>query len=159
MTEKTDQNRQAESSASHPGYSLYWIILLVVFVLTSVGGHALYPDSFPMVSAVVAAVFVLLGLLRYGTDLWFRGKYGVLADYAITMGVRTGVPLLAVLVFFLSFDNILSKRCVLTLALFYLFLFPAEVWTSLPRPRVQTDQREIPPQEQTDKQENEQHGD
>ena len=159
MTEKTDHDQQAGVGASRPGYSLYWIILLVVFVLTSVGGRALYPESFPMVSMVVAAVFVLLGLLRYGTDLWFRGKYGVLADYAITMGVRTGVPLLAALVFFLSFDNILSKRCVLTLALFYLFLFPAEVWTSLPRPRVQTDQRENSPQEQTAKEENEQHGD
>lgn len=155
MTEKIDPNKFPQNSqdkscqnehsqSKHPAVSdsrvrqnsnggLYWFVLLVVFALTSVAGRALYPESFPKVSLIVAAVFVVLGGLLHCVNIWICGKYSILAEYAVKMSVRTGIPLLATLVFFLSFDNILFKRSVLTLALFYLVLFPTEVWATLPR--------------------------
>ncbi len=111
----------------------FWGGLVLLVLLVSVIGSALRPVFFPKVSILTGFVFVISGLAQKGMDRIVRRKCGVLAKCLLEMSVRTGIPLLATLAFFLCFDKILSKYCVLTLALYYLLLFPVEVWSSLMR--------------------------
>lgn len=58
-----------------------------------------------------------------------------MVDFAVSMAIRTGIPLVAALVFFLAFDNIIFNVTVLTMVVFYLAMLPFEVWVMLPGSR------------------------
>lgn len=112
---------------------LFLVWFLIVFLAVLGGGTLFFPAYFPKTAFCAGAAAFLAGIIQIIVSWYIRLKYGVLVDFLVGMFARTGIPLIAALVFFLLFDNILFKYSVLTLAVFYLLLMPFEVWLSFPR--------------------------
>lgn len=117
----------------------------VVFSLILAVGTVYRPEFFPKSALYAGGIALFAGISQIVALYYCRRKYGVLVEFAVSMLFRTGFPLVAALVFFLLFDNILFKCTVLALGGFYLLLTPLEVWLSIPttvenRPRTGRDQ-------------------
>jgi len=112
--------------------ALFWF----VFILTAIGGlwaeSTYFAESYPKMALAAGAVFFFTGVIYSAALYYLNGRCGILAEYAVGAGIRSGIPLFSALVIFLIFDNILPRCSVITLAVFYLFLTPFEVWMTLP---------------------------
>lgn len=104
----------------------------VVFSLILTVGTVYWPEFFPKSALYSGGIALFAGISQIIALYYCRRKYGVLVEFAVSMLFRTGFPLIAALVFFLLFDNILFKCTVLALGGFYLLLTPLEVWLSIP---------------------------
>lgn len=78
-------------------------------------------------------VSLVTGLLLIASVFYCKHHYGALVEFGVSTAIRTGIPLVAGLAFYLAFDKILLYYSVYLLAVFYAVLFPMEVWVFLPQ--------------------------
>ncbi|MDO5566115.1 MAG: hypothetical protein Q4G59_05615 [Planctomycetia bacterium] len=86
------------------------------------------------------------------TATWMmRRRNGIgLADTLVAGAIRTGIPLIGALVIFALLDNNILNKAILSLAGYYLALFPCEVTLSMPRNKaVQTQEDQQIPKDDT----------
>lgn len=114
-------------------FLLFFFWFLTVFIAIFTVGTFFWPKILPKSALYAGSVSFFSGFILIFVVFYCKKKYGALIEFAVSTFVRTGIPLIAALVFFLTFDKILFNFTVLTLALFYLLLIPFEVWVLLPR--------------------------
>ena len=88
----------------------------------------------PRVLLYAAGAVFLARNANIAAVYYCKTKFGALVEMTVSSALRTGIPLTAVLVFYLAIDKILLKSAVLTLFGFYVLTLPFEVWLFLPRP-------------------------
>ncbi|MDD3586566.1 MAG: hypothetical protein PHQ75_05245 [Thermoguttaceae bacterium] len=98
----------------------------------------------------------MAGALALITTWFVRRRYGIgLIDMLVAMIIRTGIPMVGALVIFTLLDNNILNKAILSLAGYYLALFPFEVRASIPRKKTRDlDQNKMVPHNKQDKQDN-----
>lgn len=128
---------RAGRSAAKPRFRLsaafafYWVYAAAVYGILGFILRALAKFPGRAILYAAAAVF-LAGNLCIAVTYYCKKRYGALVEMTAASAVRTGIPLLAVLAFYLSFDKITFRAAVLSLAAFYVLSLPFEVWIGLP---------------------------
>ena len=114
---------------------LYWGYLLLLTALFFFAGPLLR-KGFPLSAALYGGLTVLVS----GSGVIFcafycKKKYGALVEMLVSSAIRSGIPLLAALVFYFTMDKMILRAAILTLAAFYVLTLPFVVWVTLPRRR------------------------
>ena len=113
----------------------FFLLFSAVFCVVLIVGEAFWPAFFPKAAFFSGGVILFTGLFLIFTSCIIKSKYGVIVDFAVSMAIRTGIPLAAALAFFWVFDNIILNVTILTMVVFYLAMLPFEVWVMLPGSR------------------------
>lgn len=124
---------------------------LAIVIIGSIIYYCVYGNIFLIGSVICGLTCYVAGMLALITTWLTRRRYGIgLSDTLVAAGVRTGIPMIGALVIFALLDNNILNKAILSLAGYYLALFPFEVTLSVPRGTTQASRpAETNPQDET----------
>ncbi len=129
---------------------------LLVLIMGTAISYCIIGNNFLIGSIICGVICYSAGALALVATWFVRRRYGIgLIDMLVAMIIRTGIPMVGALVIFALLDNNILNKAILSLAGYYLALFPFEVRSSMPRKKTRdSDQNKMVPHNKQDKQDN-----